>query len=86
MKKVKFTEERVRELDDEMLFRYLGMQPISGRLPKEQRKVMEEWLVKYGHVPTSGDLRKEKIKGFFNGIANMLKRKSPLQRDNQHSK
>ena len=84
MKKVKFTEERVHELDDEMLFRYLGMQPISGRLPKEQRKVMEEWLVKYGHVPTDGDLRKEKIKGFFKGIANAVKRNLPLQ--NQYSK
>ena len=84
MKKVKFTEERVRELDDEMLFRYLGMQPISGRLPKKQRKIMEEWLIKYGHVPTSGDLRKEKIKGFFKGIANVVKRNLPLQ--NQYSK
>ena len=68
MKKVNFTEERVRELDDEMLFRYLGMQPISGPLPKVQRKIMEEWLVKYGRVPTDGDLRKEKIKKFFEGI------------------
>lgn len=84
MKKVNFTEERVRELDDEMLFLYLGMKPISGRLPKEQRKVMEEWLVKYGRVPTSGDLRKEKIKGFFKGIANVVKRNLPLQ--NQYSK
>ena len=84
MKKVKFTEERVRELDDEMLFLYLGMKPISGKLPKEQRKVMEEWLIKYGRVPTDGDLRKEKIKGFFKGIANAVKRNLPLQ--NQYSK
>jgi len=86
MKKVKFTEERVRELDDEMLFLYLGMKPISGKLPKEQRKVMEEWLIKYGRVPTDGDLRKEKIKNFFEGM--FRKKPSVLSsvKNNQFSK
>lgn len=86
MKKVKFTEERVRELDDEMLFLYLGMKPISGKLPKEQRKVMEEWLIKYGHVPTAGDLRKEKIKKFFEGISRKKPSVLSSVKNNQFSK
>jgi len=86
MKKVKFTKERVEKLDDEMLFLYLGMKPISGKLPKEQRKVMEEWLIKYGRVPTDGVLIKEKIKNFFEGI--FRKKPSVLSgvKNNQFSK
>lgn len=84
----KYTKEYVSNLSDEMLFLLLKMQPISTRLPKEQREVMERWLVEYGRVPTSSDFRKEKIQKFFKGIANMVRGKSGVSRgkNNQISK
>ena len=71
-----------------MLFLLLKMQPISTRLPKEQREVMERWLVEYGHIPTNGDFRKEKIQKFFKGMVNMIRGKSGLSRvkNDQNSK
>ena len=84
----KYTKEYVSGLSDEMLFLLLKMQPISTRLPKEQREVMERWLVEYGRIPTNGDFRKEKIQKFFKGMANMIRGKSGLSRvkNDQNSK